>query len=115
MILVGCALSREMFEDIIRLNLRSVLGNNGNVTECRRLIDDIESLRFRELPSTWSARGMLPSLSPERMDQGTDYCLYNPFIARSISVNEELVVLCGMDCRLPAGYTTGWDFSKIDD
>lgn len=109
------ALSREMIEGIRRLNFRSELGNSGNLSECRRLLAAIKSSRFRELPSTWSACKMLPSLSPAGTDQGPGFLFYNPFTARFISTSEAPVVLRGMDRQLPVKYPTGWDWSEIDD
>lgn len=39
-----CALSLEMIESIIQLNLRTVLWSSANVFECRRLLEAINSL-----------------------------------------------------------------------
>lgn len=58
-----------MLEGIRRLDLRAVIGNKGNDSECRRLLDAIKGSRFRDFPASWSCRGMLPSLSP-----GTTSC-----------------------------------------
>lgn len=108
-------LSHEMIEGMRRLNLQSVLGNNRNASERCRFLDAIGTSRFRDLLSTWSSRGMLPSLSPGRTDKGADYRFYNPFTGRFITAEEATVVLRGMDRRLPAGYPTGWDYSELED
>lgn len=58
------ALSREMIQGILYLNLKTVLINVGNERECLTLIDAIERSYFRDLPGEWSTRGALPSLAP---------------------------------------------------
>lgn len=52
-------------------------------------------------------------LSTGRTDRGVDYRFYNCFPASFINAEEALVVLRGMDRRLPSGNPTGWDFSEV--
>lgn len=44
-------LSREMIQDIRRLDLQTILGNTDNARECLSLINAIERSRFRQLPA----------------------------------------------------------------
>lgn len=60
-------------------------------------------------------RKVFPRQSPGRTDWGANYHFYNHFTARFISPGEAIVVLRGMDRRLPAGYSTVWDFSEVDE
>lgn len=75
------AFSRKITECIRRLKLRSISANSGNASDCRRLLDAIESSLLCEFPSTWSARGMLPNVRPGITNMGPDYRFYNPFTA----------------------------------
>lgn len=69
--------------------------------------------RFRELTAQWSARGILPSLSPKITDRGADYRYDNPFMGRFIDVTGTAPVLRGMDRCIPSVHPIGWDFSDV--
>lgn len=48
------SVGRNIFEGIRRLHLNTIMRREGNAAECRRQLDAIEWLRFRDLPSWWS-------------------------------------------------------------
>lgn len=94
------ALSSDIVEGIRRINLKIILGNDRNATECRRLLDALESSRFCDLQLGWSGRGMLPSLSPARMDSGYDYRFFNPFTVLLLDAAGAAAVISGMNRRM---------------
>lgn len=56
---------------------------------------------------------MLPRSSPGLTVRRVDYRFNNPFTARFINVDKAVVVLNGMEQRLPHGHATGWDLSVM--
>lgn len=103
-----------MVEGIRRLNLRTILGNEGNTAESPRLLDQIECFSIRKLPAGWSTRSFLPGMSSGGTDRGTDYRYYSSYTGRFIDTNRVAVALRGMGRRLTLRHPTGWAFSEAD-